>query len=51
MQVGNSIELTKRDHLRYIEAGPKLKDKDKEDWRKFYENQIRNIEAIEKATK
>jgi len=48
-QVKASVELSRKDHLRYVEADSKATAKEKDDWKKFYESQIRNIEAIEKA--
>ncbi len=48
-EVKASVELARKNHLQYVEKDASLKEKDKDDWRKFYESQIKNIEAIEKA--
>lgn len=48
-QVENSVKISRDNHLKYIEADPKLKAEDKEDWKKFYQSQLNNIGAIKKA--
>jgi len=48
-QVENSIQISMKNHLTYVEADSKLNAKDKEDWKKFYQSQLDNVGSIKKA--
>jgi len=44
-----SYEKSKAAHMKYVDADPKLKAEDKDDWKKFYDSYGRLIQALKKA--